>query len=480
MQFKEKMQAVVAWIKSKKVYVGIVVVVCIVIFMLVGRGEQVVSETYTVKKETVSLQAKLTGRTKSGSQVALGFADNGRVDSVTVTEGDRVRKGALLASLELSDLYADLSEAQASVVIAQSQASGSAASLEKIINEQNTLVANAKKALLSDDLAAVAEDSSTDRTAPTISGNYRGEEGEYIIRIYTSGSKSGYSFEVSGIEENIIDNVTTEQAVPLGTKGLYIQFPEASGYGNTEWIVSIPNKRSSSYTKNYNAYLAAVSTRDRVITEAKNDLLESSSSNSLLAAKIDQAKAQVSAVRARIAKRMIVAPFDGIVASVNVEQGETARAESTITLISDTDYEVVAKVPELDIGKLTVGAEASILLDAYPGETFPGKVLSINPAETIVDGVPVYEAKILFSPLDPKVRSGMTATVIVGAASQSGVIAVPTRFLVSANGETLVSVITENGSEKRPVTLGLKGSEGMVEVISGLSEGDKIELPSKD
>lgn len=477
MELKEKMRALALWIKNKKTYVIIFALAVVVLLVVAGKKDSVVAETHIVKRETVSLQAVLSGRTKSGSQVELGFADSGRVQSVLVSEGDRVRRGALLASLELGDLYAELSEAEASVVIAESQASGSSANLEKITNEQNTLVANAKKTLLSDDLEAVSNDTSTDRTAPVISGDYTGEEGEYIIRIYASGARSGYSFEVSGIEKNLIDNLTTEQAVPLGTKGLYIRFPDASGYGNTEWTVAIPNKRSSSYTANYNAYLAALSTRERVITEAMNDLAESGTSNSVLKAKIDQAKAQVLSIHSKIAKRMILAPFDGIVASVAVEKGETSAADSTITLISDSDYEVVAKVPELDIGKLSVGASAHIVLDAYPGETFSGKVLSINPAETIVDGVPVYEAKIMFDPLDPKIRSGMTATVTVDAAVQSGVVAVPTRFISFANGETLVTVATENGSEKRPVVLGLKGSDGMVEIISGLSEGDVLQTP---
>ena len=377
----------------------------------------------------------------------------------------------------VSDLYADLKDAESSVVIAESNASGDNTNLERIISEQDTLVANAKKTLLTEDIEAIAKDASTTAAAPIISGEYIGMEGQYAIRVYASSTKTGSSFEVSGLEKNFVGEVTVEQSVPLGSHGLYIRFPSATGYGNTEWIVDIQNKRGSTYTANNNAYQAALSARDRIVSEAQNDVTATIGIDSVVQAKIQQARAKVQGIQSQIAKRLITAPFDGIVADVAIEKGETSSATSTIKLISDTDYEVVAKVPELDIGKLSVGTRADIALDAYPGETFPGKIISINPAETIVDGVPVYEAKIIFDPLDPRVRSGMTAIATVKTASQPDVIAVPLRFIQTVNGETLAYIKTDVETKKQPVTLGLKGSDGFVEIVSGLALGDVISAP---
>lgn len=477
MQFKEKLTQAVNWLKSHKLMAAIVLSVVIIIVLIVSGGDSQTAESYVVEKKDIILQAELSGRTKSGSQVDLGFADTGRVALVNVKEGDTVYRGQTLAALELGELAAELADAKASVVIAQSEAMTGTTDLEKITSEQNTLVANAKKTLLSDDLEAVADYSGTAATPPVITGDYFGKEGQYTIRVYKSGAASGYSFEVSGLENNFTGDVQSAQAVPLGSKGLYIRFPDTVGYGSTTWSVDIPNKRSSSYTVNYNAYQSALATRDRIIAAAESDLRTASGNDSILAAKVAQANARVQGVQAKIAKRLITAPFDGIVATVAIEPGETASADSTITLISKSDYEVIVKVPELDISKLSSGQKASIMLDAYPGESFSGTIASINPAESIVDGIPVYEAKVIFDSIDPRVRSGMTATVTVPTAKQLGVIAVPARLIQMKNGEMLAYIQEGETTKPQPVVLGLKGSDGFVEVISGLVEGQTIVTP---
>lgn len=476
MDIKTRFQNMLAWMKLKRkpLLIGGAVLLVGIFVIAASGGDAVVTETYIVARQEVSLDVILAGRTESGSQVDLGFADNGRVSSVTVKEGDRVVQGSVLATLELGDLYADLRDAEANVRIAESEQSAGGTNLEKITAEQDTLVANAKKTLLSSDLEAVSENISTTATAPEIVGDYTGGEGEYRIHVYSSGATSGYSFEISGIENNSTEDVATDQAVPLGTKGLYVRFQDAAGYGNTDWVVSIPNKRASSYTTNYNAYLSARSTRDRVIAAAKEDLLEEGGQASVLAARVEQARARVANIQARIAKRMIIAPFSGVVANVKAKIGETSSADSTVTLISDADYQITAKAAEIDVAKLSVGQTAKIALDAYPGEIFSGTVASINPAETIVDGVPVYEATILFQARDPRIRSGMTATVSVTAANAGTVIAVPERLVEKKNGESAVYIKAGETTERRIVILGLSGSAGFVEVTNGLAEGDIV------
>lgn len=473
---KTRFQRVLDWMKLKKKTLIICggALLALIIIITASGNNTAVTETYVVARQNVSLDVVLAGRTESGSTVDLGFADTGRIASVTVSEGDRVFKGKVLATIELGDLYADLRDAQASVRIAESEQSAGGTNLQKITAEQDTLVANAKKTLLSSDLEAVSQNTATVATAPQITGDYTGGEGEYRIRVYNSGAQSGYSFEIAGIENNSTEDVTNDQSVPLGTKGLYVRFPDASGYGNTEWVVSIPNKRSSSYTTNYNAYLSALSTRDRVIAAAKEDLIEEGGASSVLAARVEQARARVANIQSRIAKRMILAPFEGVVANVKTKTGETSSADATITLISDADYQITAKAAEIDVAKLAVGAPTAIVLDAYPGETFAGTVASINPAETIVDGVPVYEATIFFQAHDPRVRSGMTATVTVIAASAGSVIAVPERLVEKKNGESAVYLKVGEKTERRVVSLGLSGSTGFVEVTSGLIEGDTV------
>jgi HlyD family secretion protein len=137
---------------------------------------------------------------------------------------------------------------------------------------------------------------------------------------------------------------------------------------------------------------------------------------------------------------------------------------------------VVVKVPEISIAKIRTGMEVDLTLDAYgKNEIFKGVIAAINPAETIVDGVPVYETKIVFSKRDDRIRSGMTATAKIVAEEKKGVVAIPASIIQSdADGSYVYVVTGEKITERRAVTTGLRGSDSMVEIVSGLTAGEQV------
>ncbi len=439
--FKDKIKGFWDKYKTSKLAWGIVVVVIIILIIALKKGAPAENPDVAIAtRGDVVDSVVLSGRTASASVVKLGFADQGRVTRVNVKEGDKVSKGQLLASLDTSDLPVS--------------------DIQKTIREQDALVANAYRNLLSTGLQAVPENTSTSIVAPTISGIYTGSEGEYGVRIYGTTGTSGRAFELSGLETGFAQAINTNTTVPLGTRGLYIQFQSIPETGT--WIIQIPNKRSVSYAAYFNAYESAKATRDRVVADAR---LNNES------------------VVSRINKRKIYAPFSGTVASVGIKQGEStssvdiseASASGTITLISENDYEVTLKAPEISVAKLAVGQEVSVNLDAYGKDVvFAGKITSINPAETIVDGIPVYETKVSFTNADARIRSGMTATAIIIANQKEGVIKIPANYVHTDKDGSYVFTLVDEKTEKRMVTTGLRGSDSSVEIISGLSEGEQV------
>jgi HlyD family secretion protein len=440
--FKEKMASWWREYKSKKRYWVITAIVLLIIIIIAGKSHKSEDATIaTIEKKDLVEAVVLSGRTQSASAVDLGFAESGRVTQVLVKEGDRVGKGQLLASVDTSDLI--LSD------------------IAKITREQGALVANAYRNLLSIGLQAVPDNLSVSAEAPTISGVYNGPEGDYRIRIYASGASSGASFEVSGLENGFIQEITPNTTVPLGSRGLYIQFGNSNGYAGTSWTVSIPNKRASTYSTYLNTYESAKATRDRVLSDAQ------ASNETLLS---------------RINKRKIYAPFSGVVAKVGIKAGEaagsvgSATAAPTITLISENDYEVILKVPEISVAKLAVGQAVDIRLDAYGKDVvFPGQITSINPAETIVDGVPVYETKVAFTKSDERIRSGMTANATIVTNKKDGVLAIPADMIKSDKTGAYVNLlVSDDKTERRAVTTGLRSSDSFVEITSGLAEGDRV------
>lgn len=419
------------------------VVIIGIVFAFKNKDASPATGVATVTTGNVVDSVVLSGRTQSASAVDLGFASQGRVNRVLVKEGDKVSQGQLLASIDTSDLYSN--------------------DVTRITREQDALVANAYRNLISGNLEAVSDDLNARETPPVITGVYNGPEGDYHVRVYGSNATSGASFEISGLESGFNQPVAPGIAVPLGSRGLFIEFSPSFLYASTNWTVSIPNKRSSTYATYLNAYESAKATRDRVVNDAR---LSSESVNS------------------QIAKRKIYAPFSGTVAQVGIKQGEAVGAASlsdsrqtgTITLISENDYEVVLKVPEISVGKISVGMPVDIRLDAYGKDmVFPGKITSINPAETIVDGVPVYETKVSFSKADDKIRSGMTATATITAQQKNNVVTIPASYIhTDAFGSYVYVLITDDKTEKRAIVSGLRGSDSMVEVVKGLSEGERV------
>lgn len=185
----------------------------------------------------------------------------------------------------------------------------------------------------------------------------------------------------------------------------------------------------------------------------------------------------------RLQKGNLTAPFDGVVTAVAVQPGEVVQAGQAVVTVQTVDaLEVVADVAEADMAKLAVGMSATIRLDAYGStETWQAEVVQIDPAAVLADSVPQYQVTLRLLESDPRFRPGLTADITVHAAEQQAVLAVPRRAIVSRNGEQFVTVLTAQGAEmERMVTTGLAGSDALVEITSGLQEGDLVVIAASE
>ena len=472
--------------KGKKITTIIIALVVIIIVFLIVHREPTAVVSATVTQGNVVNSVVLSGTTESASAVNLGFASQGRVASVVVKEGAKVHAGQVLATLDTADLQASLKNAQASLVIAKANASNNNTNLSTVTAQQDTLVQNAHNTLLSDHLQAVPNNLTFSTPAPTISGKYSGDEGQYVIHVYPSGANSGASFSVSGLETGFTEPATTTTAMPLGSRGLFIQFQPNVIYGDATWTVSIPNTQASTYTADKNAYDAAVTARAQAIATAQQSINQQATDQSVSAAQIAQAQAQVDSVVAQMRQREIIAPFDGVVSAVNVKPGQTTNSfnpsgsssdtgNANISLISENDYEVTLKTPEINVASLQVGQAVTVTLDAFgPGTPFPATIASIDPAETIVDGVPVYQTKVAFTQLDPRIRSGMTATATIIVGEKDNVLTLPVAFVHTDSTGSYVYILNDDHTTKTPVVTGLRGSDSTYEIISGLTAGQNV------
>ena len=144
--------------------------------------------------------------------------------------------------------------------------------------------------------------------------------------------------------------------------------------------------------------------------------------------------------------------------------------------MSLTRFEIEANIPEADIAKVKIGDSAAITLDAYGNDVvFDAKVIRIDPAEIIIDGVATYKTTFQFLREDERVKSGMTANIDILTAKKSGVLVIPQRAITQQGNEQFVQIsLGQNKFETRKVVVGLRGFDGNAEIISGLNENDQI------
>lgn len=143
-----------------------------------------------------------------------------------------------------------------------------------------------------------------------------------------------------------------------------------------------------------------------------------------------------------MAKGRFVAPFDGVVSAVNVEQGEIVvtgtmnNPGTQILTVADMSRMIVrADVDETDVVDLRLGQKAKITVDAMPDTSFVGTVTEIgNTAKrsitSTVEGQTNFEVKVVFDQQVPQVRPGMTADVEIETATHAHTTGVPIQAVV--------------------------------------------------
>ncbi|MDR2367438.1 MAG: efflux RND transporter periplasmic adaptor subunit [Deltaproteobacteria bacterium] len=158
-------------------------------------------------------------------------------------------------------------------------------------------------------------------------------------------------------------------------------------------------------------------------------------------ANLEMAKATVAQHEASLAQDMynlnntrIVAPVDGVIINRAVDVGQTVAASfQTPTLIDIagdlTKMQINASFSEADIGRLTPGLDVTFTVDAYPGESFKGKLRQIRLNPTITSNVVTYDVIIDVDNPDIKLLPGMTAYVDIELYKESDVLLVPNTAL---------------------------------------------------
>jgi len=203
-----------------------------------------------------------------------------------------------------------------------------------------------------------------------------------------------------------------------------------------------------------------------------------------LRAAVEQANVAYQKAQQDMTNIQIVSPVNGTISEVIPDVGEQMTMNvAAIKMIGTESYDIEAKVPETDIPKIEVGQNATITLDAFGDEVkFKGTVTAKDPAETKVQDAVYYKIRVQIEPNGHEVKPAMTANVTILTGEEKNTLVIPLRAIRTLNGtgQRTVRVLNEgNTPEDRNITIGLKGDEGRVEVLSGLSEKENVILSEK-
>jgi HlyD family secretion protein len=172
----------------------------------------------------------------------------------------------------------------------------------------------------------------------------------------------------------------------------------------------------------------------------------------------------------------LLAPFDGVVATVTGNPGETAPTGTTgfLTLVDPSAVRVDVTVDETDVAKLAVGKPATMTFDALPGRPFRGSVISVSPSGTLSQGVVTYPVSISIDTRNQVLPAGLTASANIVIDEKNDVVVVPLRAVRRQGREQVVEVVGEDGkSTNRAVRTGVQNDQ-FVEITDGLQEGEQI------
>ena len=213
-----------------------------------------------------------------------------------------------------------------------------------------------------------------------------------------------------------------------------------------------------------------------------------------------QAKEQVATSRESVKKAQtnlgyatITSPIDGVVLSKSVEEGQTVAASfntpELFTIAQDlTNMRVIADIDEADIGGVVEGQRVTFTVDAFPDDSFEGKVTQVRQQASTESNVVTFQVVISAPNDNLKLKPGLTANVTIFTLEKNDVLAVPSKALrftpteaflkdgqkvEDCQGEHKLWTLENNTFKAHAVNIGITNGT-LTEITGGISAGTKV------
>ena len=192
----------------------------------------------------------------------------------------------------------------------------------------------------------------------------------------------------------------------------------------------------------------------------------------LARAQLTQSQARLEELRINLANTVITSPVNGFVAKRNTDAGAYASQNAPVVDVVDiSTVRLVANVVEKDMRRVAAGDRATVEVDAFPGETFSGRIARVAP---VLDPA-TRTAQIEIEIVNPatRLKPGMYARVQLTTEQRANALVVPANAVIDREGERGVFVTRNDTAAFRPVQVGIEDGS-RVEILKGIADGDRV------
>lgn len=474
-----------------------------------------IGRTTKVGRGDVTVKVTETGTLEPVSQVDVKSRVAGRLLKIFVHEGQKIRAGDPIAIVDPTEVTRQVDSVKAQLAAAQAGLAQSQENYALTVRQNRLAVLRADVALKQ----AQASYQDTEVGLKQAQAQYRQAAAPNRTQDVSSANLS-----VARAEAQLTDaKRTLARQQSLVTKGFVAQ----SAADTAQVQVTFAEKDLDTQRQRL-ALLKEGPRREDVATagvgieaararlavqaeavEAARVALETEKTNAqnaeLRRRDVDKSRADVQQIQNNLAQQQvslnetrIVSPVTGDVTGKYSNEGELiasatagfAAGAAVVSIADLSKMQVRVNINEVDVARVQVGQPVEIRVDSIPGKRFTGRVTAISSAAigqslkrdatssaTGSAGVVRFEVKVLVGNADRRLRTGMTAVVDIILQRHQNVLTLPAEAVTGGNS---VLVVTGAGKERKShrvtITIGIK-NDAEVEVKSGLSEGDTVEIP---
>lgn len=328
--------------------------------------------------------ARVTGNFLSANQAALAFQTPGRIQQFLVKEGDTVKKGDVLVSLDTTIAEFQVAQAEAALALAQARLKQTQAPL----TQEQQDAAKAALAAAEANFERVSKGPLPDEVAAAKANLDRAKA--ILDQAQAAYDKAGGA---SNPYSALLPTSVNLQQATAGYEAALAQYKLAVNHPTF-------------------SELAGVAAQLAQAKAAVSQLTPSAENLAMAQAGVDQAQAALDLAKASLANARLVAPIDGTIVLVGPKVGEYVNpGVPVITLADLTKMQVQANVDELTLSDLKIGQTATLTIDALNGKTLRAKINKIGLFATTVGGVTSVPVTLDVEATDAGVYPGLSATV---------------------------------------------------------------------